>query len=233
MPVNFDGLEFERPGHATVRVTTDDGRVVYIDPWSPVLGDSPIAADYIFVSHDDYDHYDADAIERVATEETTVVAYERVDTSDLPFDVLEVPADGEAEVNDRINVRAPPAYNDPDSEHVRESGEPFHPEGEVIGLLLTIDDVTVYFASDTDFLDEHADVEADVFIPPIGGSFTMDRHEAAEFTEAVDPDLVIPVHYNTLKDFPEVSDTFEQIETDAEAFKHDVESQTDATVRLI
>jgi len=33
----------------------------------------------------------------------------------------------------------------------------------------------------------------------------MDRHEAAEFAESVDPDLVLPVHY----------DTFDAIETDA------------------
>jgi len=54
-----------------------------------------------------------------------------------------------------------------------------------------------------------------VFLPPIGGHYTMDRHEAAEFAESVDPDLVVPVHY----------DTFGAIETDAEAFADDVEAR--------
>lgn len=232
MEVNFETLTFERPGHATVVITTDDGQVVYIDPWSPVLGGTPKAADVILVSHDDYDHYDPDAIRSIATQDTTVAAYDRIDTDELDLDVTPIPADSEVEVNDRIHVRALPAYNDPNGEHVRENGDPFHAEGEVIGLLLTIDDVDVYFASDTDFLDELADVNADVFIPPIGGSFTMNRQEAAEFAESVDPELVLPVHYNTRKDFPDVSDTFERIETDAEAFKSDVESRTDATVQL-
>lgn len=232
MEVNFETLTFERPGHATVVITTNDGQVVYIDPWSPILGNDPKAADVILVSHDDYDHYDPDAIRSIATGDTTVAAYDQIDTSELDLDVIGIPADGEVEVTDRIRVRGLPAYNDPGGEHVRENGEPFHAKGEVIGLLLTIDDVDVYFASDTDFLDELANVEADVFIPPIGGSFTMNRQEAAEFAESVDPELVLPVHYNTRKDFPNVSDTFERIETDAEAFKSDVESRTDATVEL-
>jgi L-ascorbate metabolism protein UlaG (beta-lactamase superfamily) len=42
----------------------------------------------------------------------------------------------------------------------------------------------------------------------------MDRHEAAALVRAVEADLVLPVHY----------DTFEAIETDAEAFKRDLEA---------
>ena len=118
-------------------------------------------------------------------------------------------------------MRAVPAYNRADGEHVDEDGEQFHAEREVVGLVLTIDETTVYFPSDTDFLDEHTEVSADVFIPPISGHFTMDRHEAARFAESVDPELVLPVHY----------DTFEQIETDAEAFKQNVEADN-RTVEL-
>lgn len=42
----------------------------------------------------------------------------------------------------------------------------------------------------------------------------MDRHEAAEFTLSVWPNVVIPIHY----------DTFEAIEADAGAFADDVSS---------
>ena len=74
----------------------------------------------------------------------------------------------------------------------------------------------MYFASDTDFLNEHEGLsgDVDVFIPPIGGHYTMDRHEAVAFAESLDPALVLPVHY----------DTFEAIETDAKAFKQTVEA---------
>ena len=214
MPVTHRGLQFERPGHASVRIETDDGTVIYIDPWRQVLDGAPGDADIVFSTHDDMDHYDADAIEAVAGPDTTIVAYERIDTSDLDHDVTPLSM-GETRNIDGIEVRTVPAYNDPDGDHVDDSGDPFHAEGEVIGLLLTIDDVTIYFPSDTDFLEEHTDIRADVFLPPIGGHFTMDRHEAARFTESVNPELVLPLHY----------DTFEQIETDAEAFAADVETE--------
>jgi L-ascorbate metabolism protein UlaG (beta-lactamase superfamily) len=58
---------------------------------------------------------------------------------------------------------------------------------------------------------------------PIGGHYTMDRHDAVTAVEFIDPSVVIPVHY----------DTFPPIETDAEAFKADVESRTSATVVIL
>ena len=144
---------------------------------------------------------------------TTIVAYEGIDTSDLDREVTPLAYEGTLTMDD-IDVRAVPAYNRTNGEHVDKDGEPFHAEREVVGLILTIDDTTVYFPSDTDFLDEHTELSADVFILPIGGHFTMDRHEATRFAESVDLELVLPVHY----------DTFEQIETDADAFKQEVET---------
>ncbi|MEF8814458.1 MAG: MBL fold metallo-hydrolase [Halovenus sp.] len=212
MSVEYDGLTFDRLGHASVRIETEDGTVVYIDPWSEFLDGEPGDGDVVFVTHDDPDHYDPEAIEAVAAPGATVAAYEGVDTSDLGFDVVALPHEGQETVAE-IDVESIPAFNDPDGEHVDEEGNPWHAEGEVIGLLLTVDGITVYFASDTDFLEHQESVTADVFVPPIGGHYTMDRHEAAEFARSVDPDLVLPVHY----------DTFEAIKTDVEAFAEAVE----------
>lgn len=223
MSVEYSDITFERLGHASVRIETEDGRVAYIDPWSDVLGGrDPQDADVVLVTHDDFDHYDPDAIASVSTDATTVVAYEHIDTSDLTAaeSIRSLVADGELTV-DGITAHAVPAYNRPDGDHVDENGDPFHAQNEGIGLLLSIDDTTIYVTGDTDFLDEHEHLTADVFIPPIGGHYTMDRHDAAAFVEHVGPDLVLPVHY----------DTFEPIETDAEAFKADVETNG-PTVRL-
>lgn len=222
MGIAYDCLEFELIGHASVRIRTDDERSVYIDPWSNVLGDSkPNDADVVFVTHDDIDHYDTEAIERVSKDDTTVVVYEGVDTSDLDRIAETLPYDGRLTV-EGIKVRAIPAHNRFDGDHVDDDGNPFHARKEAVGLLLSFGEVSVYYPSDTDFLDEHRNITADVSIPPIGGTYTMDRHEAAEFTKSVGADLVLPVHY----------DTFEAIETDAEAFKRDVE-KTGATVELL
>ena len=57
----------------------------------------------------------------------------------------------------------------------------------------------------------------DVALIPIGGHYTMDRHDAVVAAELIGAGTVIPMHYNT----------FPPIETDAEAFKADVESKTE------
>jgi L-ascorbate metabolism protein UlaG (beta-lactamase superfamily) len=213
MSVDYNGLSFERLGHASVRIETDAGTVLYIDPWTEVLDDEPGDGDVVFVTHDDFDHYDPEGVAAVAGPDATVAVYEAVDTSDLDSEVTDLPYEGEATV-DGIEVRTVPAYNDPDGEHVDDDGNPFHADGEVIGLLLDIEGTTVFFTSDTDFLPHHESITADVFVPPIGGHYTMDRHEAAAFARSVEPGLVLPVHY----------DTFEAIETDAAAFAEELEA---------
>jgi L-ascorbate metabolism protein UlaG (beta-lactamase superfamily) len=62
-----------------------------------------------------------------------------------------------------------------------------------------------------DALDHHRELDVTVFTPPIG-AFTMDRHDAAELAEAIGPELVVPIHYNT----------FETLEADSGAFASDV-----------
>ncbi|WP_254863608.1 MBL fold metallo-hydrolase [Halovivax gelatinilyticus] len=222
MSVEYEAVTFERLGHASVRIETPDGRIVYVDPWEEVIDGEPHDADLVFVTHDDFDHYDPDAIAAVSADDTAVVVFEGVDTDDLDGDasVRSVSVGGELAVSG-IEVRAVAAYNRSDGDHVDDDGEPFHAEGDGIGVVLSIGDVTAYYVGDSDVLDEHESVSADVLLPPIGGHYTMDRHEAASLVERIDPDLVLPVHY----------DTFEAIETDAEAFKDEV-TASGPTVRL-
>jgi len=65
--------------------------------------------------------------------------------------------------------------------------------------------------------------KVDVALVPIGGHYTMDRYDAVTACEFVAARTVIPIHY----------DTFPPIETDAEAFKADVERDTDSTVVIL
>lgn len=213
MPVTYGSLTFERLGHASVRITDGDSRVTYIDPWIEVLKEDSMPADFVFVTHDDRDHYDVDAIDAVASDTTKIVVYDAIDTSPLSHPVLPLGAAETRSVGE-YEVSAVPAYNRTDGNHVDEDGNPYHAEGEVIGLLLIIEGVLIYFASDTDALDVHESLSVDVFIPPIGGNFTMDRHEAADLARELDPELVLPVHY----------DTFEEIETDSEEFERELEA---------
>jgi len=99
--------------------------------------------------------------------------------------------------------------------------------GPAAGMLIKIGETTVYHAGDTclfsdmKLIAERSDI--DVFLVPIGGHYTMDRHDAVRACEFVGAATVIPMHY----------DTFPPIETDAEAFKSDVESQTSSQVVIL
>jgi L-ascorbate metabolism protein UlaG (beta-lactamase superfamily) len=96
------------------------------------------------------------------------------------------------------------------------------------GLLIEIGGTLVYHLGDTclfsdlKLIAQRGD-KVDVALVPIGGHYTMDRYDAVTAVEFVDPSVVIPVHYGT----------FPPIETDAEAFKTDVESRTSAQVVLL
>jgi L-ascorbate metabolism protein UlaG (beta-lactamase superfamily) len=99
--------------------------------------------------------------------------------------------------------------------------------GPPAGLIVTFGDVTVYHAGDTCLFGDMRLIgerhPVDVALLPIGGHYTMDRHDAVAAAEFVGAATVIPMHY----------DTFPAIETDAEAFKSDVESQTASKVVLL
>ena len=92
--------------------------------------------------------------------------------------------------------------------------------GPAAGLVIKIGETTVYHAGDTclfsdmKLVAERSDI--DVFLVPIGGHYTMDRHDAVAAAEMVGAATVVPCHY----------DTFPPIETDAQAFKRDVDQQT-------
>lgn len=234
--IEHDGLEIAWLGYATLRIA-DDETVVYLDPGrygvlddyesgsraSPARSDRDALrlgdADVVCVTLDH--HYDTDGVRTVADDDATVVLFEGINThridrdverpADLPFEVREVDAASDIAVDGAI-VRTTAAYNDPDGPHVRGNGEPYHPKGLGCGFHVTLGGTSVYWPGDTDVLAGHEHLDVDVFCPPIGGTYTMDRREAADLAARLDPDLVLPVHY----------DTFEAIETDAEAFADDL-----------
>jgi L-ascorbate metabolism protein UlaG (beta-lactamase superfamily) len=95
------------------------------------------------------------------------------------------------------------------------------------GLVVSIDDTTVYHLGDTCLFSDLQLVgkrhPIDVALMCIGGYYTMDRTDAVDAVELIGAKTVIPCHYNT----------FPAIETDTEAFKSDVESATRSNVVIL
>jgi L-ascorbate metabolism protein UlaG (beta-lactamase superfamily) len=86
------------------------------------------------------------------------------------------------------------------------------------GLLIDFGGTTIYHLGDTCLFSDLQLVgrgrEIDVALVPVGGHYTMDRHDAVEAARLVGAKTVVPIHY----------DTFPPIETDAQAFKADVDA---------
>ncbi|MGA9857726.1 MAG: metal-dependent hydrolase [Solirubrobacteraceae bacterium] len=104
------------------------------------------------------------------------------------------------------------------------------PKGTVntpAGLLINFKDTLVYHLGDTALFSDLQLVgkrrQVDIALMCIGGHFTMDRHDAVDAAAFVGAKTVIPCHYNT----------FPPIETDAAAFKSDVESATASKVVIL
>ncbi len=95
------------------------------------------------------------------------------------------------------------------------------PKGTVntpAGLVIGIGGKVIYHLGDTCLFSDLQLVgqrdAIDVALMCIGGHYTMDRHDAVQAAKLVGAKQVIPCHY----------DTFPPIQTDAQAFKADVEA---------
>jgi L-ascorbate metabolism protein UlaG (beta-lactamase superfamily) len=95
------------------------------------------------------------------------------------------------------------------------------------GLVVNIGGTTVYHLGDTCLFGDMKLIAqrtpVDIALVPIGGHYTMDREDAVVAVDLIGPKTAIPCHYNT----------FPPIETDAQAFKSDVESKTSSNVVVL
>jgi L-ascorbate metabolism protein UlaG (beta-lactamase superfamily) len=104
------------------------------------------------------------------------------------YKTCELASNEEREFED-ISVRAVPAYN---------IAKPFHPRDAGVGWVLEIDGVRIYHAGDTDYIPEMREVEVDVALIPVGGTYTMNIDDAKRAVEELKAEVIIPMHYGTL-----------------------------------
>lgn len=84
--------------------------------------------------------------------------------------------------------------------------------GNPCGVVLTVNDKTIYHAGDTGLFYDMKLIgemqKLNVALLPIGGNYTMDINDAVKAVELLNPELAVPMHYNT----------FEVINADPEEF---------------
>jgi L-ascorbate metabolism protein UlaG (beta-lactamase superfamily) len=192
------------------------GATVLTDPFlthNPVaaVGADELEPDVILLTHGHQDHF-GDVVDIAKRTNATVVAITEL-ADELSGEGLEVrdPNLGGTVAFDWGWVKLVPAFHTATS-----------PSGTVhmpAGLLIHIGDRLVYHLGDTALFSDMKLIaqrgdKVDLALVPIGGHYTMDRFDAVTAVGFIQPQQVIPCHYNT----------FPPIETDAQAFKSDVQN---------
>ncbi|MBR5339668.1 MAG: MBL fold metallo-hydrolase [Lachnospiraceae bacterium] len=174
--------------HSAIRI--EGSKVLYFDPFH--LAEEPHDADFIFITHDHFDHFSAEDVKKVASEKTILCAplscKESIEKSEvLPKENLVWLKPGDSAVFGGIKVLSVAAYN---------IGKKFHPkENGWLGYVVTMDGVSYYVAGDTDVTPELLSVKADVALLPVGGTYTMTAEEAAEAALHMDIQTAVPTHF--------------------------------------
>ena len=176
--------------HSSIRISKN--KVIYIDPFK--IDKNYNDADIIFITHDHYDHYSEEDIDKVINENTVIVIPEELLTK-----VLKKGINKEAiitvEPNKKymvqgIKFETIPAYN---------INKTFHPkENDWVGYVIEINGVKYYIAGDTDITEENKRVKCDVAFVPVGGTYTMDFKEAAQLVNEIQPKVAVPIHYGSV-----------------------------------
>lgn len=195
--------------HSSIKITK--GIIIYIDPFR--INEEKHDADLILITHDHYDHYSPEDINKVIKEDTIIIAPKTVKELNNKENIIFV------EPNKTYNIKGykivtVPAYN---------INKHFHPkENNWVGYIIEMEDLKYYIAGDTDITPENKQVECDVALIPIGGTYTMDYKEASELINIIKPKIAIPTHYGSI-----VGDI-----TDGEKFKKLIDNTIDVQILI-
>jgi L-ascorbate metabolism protein UlaG (beta-lactamase superfamily) len=185
--LQLDNISIIYLGHSSFMIEAD-GKTIYIDPY--VLPVSPNKADFVFVSHDHFDHAGVEQEKAIRKEGTILYGA----TGAVRKFAYGNPVAPGVTIDGEINVDIVEAYT---IDKFRD-GVPYHPKGTGVGFIFNIDGKRIYFAGDTDFIPEMNSLgNIDVAILPIGGRFTMDVKEAALAARTIKPKILVPMHYNS------------------------------------
>ena len=189
--------------HNSIKIINNNLNI-YIDPFRIDVVSND--ADIIFITHSHYDHYSIDDIMNIKKDTTKIVStkdtYKEIKNYFKDEDIIIVEPNKSYNILG-INFSTVRAYN---------VNKEYHPiENEWVGYILNIDEKKYYIMGDTDVNEDNSNIECDVLFIPIGGKFTMDYKEAADYTNSINPSVVIPTHYGLIVGDVDLGEKFKEL----------------------
>ena len=176
--------------HSSIKINKE--KVIYIDPFK--IEKNYNDADIVFITHDHYDHYSEEDIDKVINENTIIIIPEELLTKLLRKGInknaIITVEPNEKYMVQGIKFETIPAYN---------TNKTFHPkENGWVGYIIEIKGVRYYIAGDTDITEENRRVKCDVAFVPVGGTYTTDFKEAAQLINEIQHKIAVPIHYGSV-----------------------------------
>ena len=162
-------------GHGSYRIQTDDGVVIYVDPFAGEEG-YDVPANLILVTHEHFDHTATDKMPHAND-------CQIIRAADLHPSVDEYNSTTAC----GVNIQAVQACNKN------------HPIDQCVGFVLEFDGIKLYASGDTSTTDDMrsgklAQMELDFALLPGDGFYNMDVAEASECARLINARHAIPIH---------------------------------------
>lgn len=156
-------------GHGSYRIVSNEGVVIYVDPYAGEGYEMP--ADIVIVTHEHSDHNQVDLV--TLKDDGVILRH-----GDLFVD-------GEYLIKKikKVMIEGTPAEN---KNHTRE---------ECVGFIMTVDGITLYGAGDTNYYPEMESFnDLDYALLPVDGIYNMSAQEASRCAHVIDSRYFIPIH---------------------------------------
>ena len=156
-------------GHGSYRIVSNEGVVIYVDPYAGEGYEMP--ADIVIVTHEHGDHNQVDLV--TLKDDGVILRH-----GDLFVD-------GEYLIKKikKVMIEGTPAEN---KNHTRE---------ECVGFIMTVDGITLYGAGDTNYYPEMESFnDLDYALLPVDGIYNMSAQEASRCAHVIDSRYFIPIH---------------------------------------
>jgi L-ascorbate metabolism protein UlaG (beta-lactamase superfamily) len=179
---------FSHLHHASIKFQGD--KTIYVDPFK--IAGAPHDADFVFCTHEHFDHLSPEDIRKVMKEGTVAVVPKENVKSCRKLDLKEVigvEAGKDYEIAG-LKFKVVPSYNLDKKFHKRKE--------DFLGFIITIGGADYYFAGDTDYIPEMETIKADVVFLPVGGTYTMNATEAARAANTIKPKVAVPIHFGSV-----------------------------------